>query len=607
MSNNNIYKILETLESLAPKQEPIQQPTKVYESVQPRGSVKEGVSRIEAKLAEAFAAQKANTNEAVRIAGNTKGPAGHYSQMKHVGKDGTPDAQSHRDATAAMAKSARAAGSKLPFNKTTEPSGKIAPGGYDAMAKGVTPVRTREAIEEDKECPECECTPCECTTNEDTKHTGKYGTEYYKSKDFTGDDEDDKKSKKEPGEKKGRGRPKKAAGEKSSDSLPFSKKNVVGHDLFGRVKATAHDKIKSKGTKIKGKAQSHASNKNESKLAQRFNNVMEGRMIDESGETLEHILNRFKHEVKNFEHGEELSDHLFDALFDYYCDNGEMPYGVAKARTGDPFEWITQRLDQELKTNEAFTPQQKMQIPAYQRKATGDKDWNITQSDFDAVKADNISSREGLARLAGKTGISHDSDIQEEHTMESELNELAKLAGLKIADEGNAFTGKLANTPKGEKFELDGKTFKDTSELDEGTCPTCNAKPCACNEGNEFSGELAKAKMQHKDTFSVDGKEYPVKESKTTLEDIAKLSGIAVEGKDYGDTDFEEPAKLDNTPEEKIEDIDAIVHQGNDLNKEKKQDPKTANKVANPMEATDPLESMGRRLMQAYNSIKIQK
>ena len=32
------------------------------------------------------------------------------------------------------------------------------------------------------------------------------------------------------------------------------------------------------------------------------------------------------------------------------------------------------------------------------------------------------------------------------------------------------------------------------------------------DEGNEFSGELAKAKSQHRDTFNVDGKTYPVKE-----------------------------------------------------------------------------------------------
>jgi hypothetical protein len=33
--------------------------------------------------------------------------------------------------------------------------------------------------------------------------------------------------------------------------------------------------------------------------------------------------------------------------------------------------------------------------------------------------------------------------------------------------EGNAFTGKLASTPKGSSFELDGKKFKDTSSLEE--------------------------------------------------------------------------------------------------------------------------------------------
>jgi hypothetical protein len=37
-----------------------------------------------------------------------------------------------------------------------------------------------------------------------------------------------------------------------------------------------------------------------------------------------------------------------------------------------------------------------------------------------------------------------------------------------IADEGNAFTAKLKATPKGEKFKLGDKEFKDTSDLEEG-------------------------------------------------------------------------------------------------------------------------------------------
>jgi len=36
----------------------------------------------------------------------------------------------------------------------------------------------------------------------------------------------------------------------------------------------------------------------------------------------------------------DLPDELYSRLFDHYCNNGEIPYGVAKARTGDPYEWI---------------------------------------------------------------------------------------------------------------------------------------------------------------------------------------------------------------------------------------------------------------------------
>lgn len=41
----------------------------------------------------------------------------------------------------------------------------------------------------------------------------------------------------------------------------------------------------------------------------------------------------------------ELGDD-YDTLFDFY--SGEMPYGTAKARTGDPVQWIFDRLEQEF-------------------------------------------------------------------------------------------------------------------------------------------------------------------------------------------------------------------------------------------------------------------
>lgn len=74
----------------------------------------------------------------------------------------------------------------------------------------------------------------------------------------------------------------------------------------------------------------------------------ESRLMDNAGETIDHILNRFKHEVKTFEQGGDLDEDLYHALFDYYSDAGEMPYGVAKARTGDPYEWVAQNLQSHL-------------------------------------------------------------------------------------------------------------------------------------------------------------------------------------------------------------------------------------------------------------------
>ena len=96
-------------------------------------------------------------------------------------------------------------------------------------------------------------------------------------------------------------------------------------------------------------------------------------ILRESRETLQHIINRFKHETKNFVAGGDLDEDLYDALYDYYCDQGEMPYGTMKARDGDPYEWVTQRfdsdvLDHDVPMDEAVNPSL---IPAVTRKGQG--------------------------------------------------------------------------------------------------------------------------------------------------------------------------------------------------------------------------------------------
>lgn len=46
--------------------------------------------------------------------------------------------------------------------------------------------------------------------------------------------------------------------------------------------------------------------------------------------------------------GGELSDAAFQELFEYYSKKNIIPYGVAKARDGDPYVWISSQLEQDF-------------------------------------------------------------------------------------------------------------------------------------------------------------------------------------------------------------------------------------------------------------------
>ena len=80
--------------------------------------------------------------------------------------------------------------------------------------------------------------------------------------------------------------------------------------------------------------------------------VAESRLMDATGETIDHILDRFKYEVRNFEATDDLDDDLYDALSDYYSNKGDMPYRIMSGRTGDPYEWVSDHLAKHLGMNE---------------------------------------------------------------------------------------------------------------------------------------------------------------------------------------------------------------------------------------------------------------
>jgi hypothetical protein len=93
----------------------------------------------------------------------------------------------------------------------------------------------------------------------------------------------------------------------------------------------------------------------ESKVRKTFKVVLEGATLNLNDSGLAKVLRRFPHETSKFKAGEDLDDHLFDALYDHYLHSGEMPYGTAKARDGDPYEWVTQKLDAELAYDTGLT------------------------------------------------------------------------------------------------------------------------------------------------------------------------------------------------------------------------------------------------------------
>lgn len=60
----------------------------------------------------------------------------------------------------------------------------------------------------------------------------------------------------------------------------------------------------------------------------------------------EQLLKDHDMDVDAFLGGDDLPSQLYDALYEYYFD--EMPYGIAKARTGDPYVWVSNRFARDL-------------------------------------------------------------------------------------------------------------------------------------------------------------------------------------------------------------------------------------------------------------------
>jgi hypothetical protein len=80
--------------------------------------------------------------------------------------------------------------------------------------------------------------------------------------------------------------------------------------------------------------------------------VSEGILKDDTGNTFDHLLDRFPHEVENFKQTRKLDDDLYDALFDYYSRHGAMPYRVRNAKDDTANRWVSKHLSDDLGLDE---------------------------------------------------------------------------------------------------------------------------------------------------------------------------------------------------------------------------------------------------------------
>jgi hypothetical protein len=185
-------------------------------------------------------------------------------------------------------------------------------------------------------------------------------------------------------------------------------------------------------------------------------------------------------------------------------------------------------------------------------------------------------------------------------------------------EEGNAFTGKLAQTKKGDSFELDGKKFKDTSNLDECMSPMgsmagemeqqqgkINVSTNMSSDGNKSvsinaDGEAADQLMQMLKMAGLGGGETHAKLAIAVPADSGEGEAEVAEAEE----------QYANAPEEEYASVDTIIDQGSDMNRQKKQfadKPKAGDNPMATMEEVDPIGSLGRDLMKEYQALKLAK
>jgi hypothetical protein len=618
--SNNIYNILGKLNALAPKEETPKtvEQKPVYESVEARGSVLEGITKVESKLARMFAEETANEDMLAKKDydgdGKKESPKDEYMGSKDnaikkaMGKNKV-DEETHGQYLAQKEKEAQSSGksSFQAFKQTHPVDGK--PG-------------VEEEVEEE--------------TEEEPLEEGFDDLQKYMA--------DKKNSETGKFDKK-----------KTNTGTTYTRKPETYSDDNAEKSKTASDA--SDGPKKKGRPK-------KDKFAESADST--GHMLVEGA--LDKIAHQYSKEVKDFMANGDLDDDLFSALYDYYFD--DMPYGTKKARDGDPYEWVAGRFHQDMNMRglrEAEPAPAMAPAPAgpaapapamaesgafipgrivYWRGKAGRVDRvegnkcfvNKANGEMDVWPTREVSTeKQGMLDTLGGDikGIGQGIKnfvMNKPDPMDEELNELAKLAGLSEAKKCNhtmegkkcpvhglkecgsgMYEGKkpdyLDFDKDGDKKEPMKKALKDKEKVDE--CGPGSMSPMS--NMNQDEGNMSiNTSMNSDGTKSVSVN--ATGNQADTLAQILKMAGLAAHQSVHGGSEMsaEEPKAIviqagpeehieeerdvqyANTPDEEVENVDAIMHQGNDLNREKEQYAGMPKAGDNPMATRESIEMPAR-------------
>jgi hypothetical protein len=330
--------------------------------------------------------------------------------------------------------------------------------------------------------------------------------------------------------------------------------------------------------------------------------VTEDVMLDEGGNALRHITNRFKHEVKNFMNSGNMAENLYDALYDYYLDTGEMPYGIAKAREGDPYAWVEERFYADMGS---------------------DMSENTTM--YEVVADDSLNE---LARLAG-LAPTNEGVLDQAQTAVDKLtlpkdahaaydSRKARQAEKQFQQSGSAYrdaAGTIYDREGNPKDQgLRAKDYFDPNPNRDRDMYRMQQDQAVKNMQKESVdiNECGDMDMDSEDRFNVstnmssDGTRSVNISAQGGKADellqMLKMAGMrphddhdhtpamVVVSSDEEMMEADRDTEYANTPEEEYQTVDTIIRQGNDLNREKRQYADKPRLGDNPMASDEILD-----------------